>query len=124
MKNILFLNKIFFQNKIFFLNKFGKNLSIICSSGISFWTARPEENISQIFPEKSAAHKLENRENKFADQVSETPGTPVPRLCSETVLKYFKRKNHFKVNVRLRHSNWHIKKNLQKIKSILYQDSC
>ena len=53
-----------------------------------------------------------------------TPGTPVPRLCSETVLKYFKRKNHFKVNVWSRPSNWHINKNLQKIKSILYQDSC
>jgi len=40
--------------------------------------------------------------------------------CSEV----FQEKNHFKVNVRLRPSNWHINKNLQKIKSILYQDSC
>ena len=46
------------------------------------------------------------------------------QTVSETVLKYFKRKNYFKVNVRLRPSNWHINKNLQKIKLILYQDSC
>ena len=44
--------------------------------------------------------------------------------CFWDYSEVFQEKNHFKVNVRLRPSNWHINKNLQKIKSILYQDSC
>ena len=75
-------------------------------------------------PKKSAAHKLENCENKFADQASETPGTPVLKLFLRLFWSISREKNHFKVNVRLRPSKWHINKNLQKIKSILYQDSC
>ena len=89
-----------------------------------FWTVRLEENISQIFSEKSAAHKSENRENIFCRSGLRNTWNTCSQTISETVLKYFKRKNHFKVNVRLRPSNWHINKNLQKIKSILYQDSC
>ena len=51
---------------------------------------------------------------------------PVPRTGFwDSVLKYFKVKNYFKVNVRSRPSNWHISKNLlKKIKPIQNQDSC
>ena len=94
---------------------FKVNLILVCTA---------EQNISQIFPESQQPTNQKNCENMFADLFSETPGTPVSRLCSEIVLKYFKRKNHFKVNVWSRPSNWHINKNLQKIKPILYQDSC
>ena len=64
------------------------------------------------------------QENIFCRSGLRNTWNTCSQTISETVLKYFKRKNHFKVNVRLRPSNWHINKNIQKIKSILYQDSC
>ena len=80
--------------------------------------------ISNIFRKIISPQIRKNVKICFADQVSETPGTPVLRLFLRLFWSISREKNHFKVNVRLRPSNWHINKNLQKIKSILYQDSC
>jgi len=43
-----------------------------------------------------------------------TLNTLFPELFWDSVLKYFPKRNHFKVYVRLRLSQWHINKNLRK----------
>ena len=77
-----------------------------------------EQNMSQIFPEKSAAHKSEKLGKHVCRSVLKNTWNTYSQTVFETVLKYFKRKNHFKVNVRWRPSNWQINTNLLKIKPI------
>ena len=78
-----------------------------------FWIARLTKYLCEISQKRSPKSRIKTW-NLF---VQFLPWKTVWALFSDlfwdSVLKYFKKKNHFKVNDKSRPSNWHINKNLK-----------